>query len=184
MIDAVGRWPNIPRGFVTIETASDSLTHGGTPRALAAAATFLRMVADSQGLTVAQATGMHLAVKNDVRLRWFQVAPAAPLYVHREDINALREPFGMWIADVVPLSERTEMTGTGGTSGAAAAAKKRKRMISDTLGKFEKDGIRKGTWKSICDEIRDVCNGWKDKRKGLVAPGFDDRTIKRIAGLK
>jgi hypothetical protein len=105
--------PTPPRRFIPIDSACQILTDGGTPRALAAADMFLRAVAGSQGLRD-PGTFVRVGVAKEgiaeaerVRLRWWQAEPDAPLFLHMADVQTLRDRFDAWIADVVPLDERT-----------------------------------------------------------------------------
>jgi hypothetical protein len=35
------------------------------------------------------------------------------------------------------------------------------------------------TWDVFCGKVRDLADGWKDKKNGTLKRGFDERTIKR-----
>jgi hypothetical protein len=103
-----------PRRFLPIESACQIVTDGGTPRALAAADMFLRAVAGSQGITDPRLVP-HAAAGREterVRLRWWQATPHGPLFLHMADVRALQDRFHVWIADAVPLDERTAEVGS------------------------------------------------------------------------
>lgn len=35
------------------------------------------------------------------------------------------------------------------------------------------------TWNAFCEQVRDLANGWIDKKEGTTKRGFDEKTIKR-----
>ena len=76
------------------------------------------------------------------------------------------------------------VVGSDGAKSTEPTTPDRRAMIESALRPFIKDGFRLGPWKAVCEGVRDTCNGWADKKKGIPAPGFDDRTIKRTSGLK
>jgi len=107
-----------PRRFVPINSACMILTDGGTPRALTAADWFLRTVAGSQGVRDPE-TFLRVATRKQAideaemaRLRWWQPTPEAPLFLHMADVQALRDRFDTWVAEVIPLAERTPEAGS------------------------------------------------------------------------
>ena len=46
-----------------------------------------------------------------------------------------------------------------------------------------KEGKQPGStilWKAFCDDVRDRCEGWKDRKHRVPKRGFGEKTIKRI----
>jgi hypothetical protein len=54
--------------------------------------------------------------------------------------------------------------------------------MRDVVDKLMREGLRPGrtiTWTQFYVRVRDEGGGWRNKKKGLAAFGFNDRTIRR-----